>query len=147
MFESIIKFFYYKFYRNFLVSETDIAQAHVVPVMSNINVITRWRSPSSNTHTNKGEHRLTYMSPWALTHTNAYAYADVLSVTSWNVNEGIGVDCKSNLLQVCQYIGNKHVDIVCLQDIPGQMIVAGTHVTTYIEFIRLYVNFNNIFGG
>jgi exonuclease III len=78
------------------------------------------------------------MSPWAITHANAYA--DVLSVVSWNVNEGLNVDCTSNLLNVCRYIGNRNPDIVCLQDIPDQMIVAGTYVTTYIEFIRLYVN-------
>ncbi len=138
MFESIIKFFYHKFIRNFVVSDHEIAQVHVVPVMSNINVITRWHPSTTPTHTSSDRHKLAYMSPWAITHANAYA--DVLSVVSWNVNEGLGVDCTSNLLQVCRYIGNKCPDIVCLQDIPGQMIVAGTHVTTYIEFIRLYVN-------
>lgn len=138
MFESIIKFFYYKFIRNFLVSEADIAHAHVVPVLSNINVITRWRSPTTNSQTSTDTHKLAYISPWAITHANSYA--DVLSVISWNVNEGLGMDCKSNILYVCRYIGNRSPDIVCLQDIPGQIIVAGTHVTTYIEFIRLYVN-------
>jgi exonuclease III len=78
------------------------------------------------------------MSPWTITHANSFA--DVLSVVSWNVNEGLSMDCTSNLLQTCRYLGNKCPDIMCLQDIPGQMIVAGTHVTTYIEFIRLYVN-------
>ena len=138
MFESIIKFFYYKFIRNFVVSDHEIDQIHVFPVMSNINVITRWRSPNSNTMVSTESRELAYMSPWAITHANAYA--DVLSVVSWNVNEGLGVDCKSNILHVCRYIGNRSPDIVCLQDIPAQMIVAGTHVTTYIEFIRLYVN-------
>lgn len=141
MFESIIKLFYYKFIRNFVVSDREIAQTHVVPVLSNINVITRWQPPTAaaNTHAAPSNtHKLVYMSPWAITHANAYA--DVLSVISWNVNNGLGVDCTSNLLQVCRYIGIRNPDIVCLQDIPTQIIAAGTHITTYIEFIRLYVN-------
>jgi len=138
MFESILKFFYHKFVRHFLVSEHEVAQAHVVPVMSNINVITRWRAPTPSTAIPTDTIRLAYMSPWTITHANSFA--DVLSVISWNVNGGLSMDCTSNLLQTCRYLGNKCPDIMCLQDIPGQMIVAGTHVTTYIEFIRLYVN-------
>lgn len=135
MFESILKFFYHKFVRNFLVSDSDIAQSHVVTVMSNINVITRWRTPTT---TQNDAIRLAYMSPWAITHSNSFA--DVLSIVSWNANEGLNLGCTSNLLQTCRYIGNKCPDIMCLQGIPGQVIVAGTHITTYIEFIRLYVN-------
>lgn len=140
MFETILKFFYHKFVRNFLVSEHEVEHAHVIPVMTNINVITRWRATPSSTSTSSVEAttKLAYMSPWAITHTNSFA--DVLSITSLNVNDGLSLDCTSNLLQTCRYIGNRCADIVCLQDIPGQMIVAGVHVTTYIEFIRLYVN-------
>lgn len=131
MFETILKFFYHKFIRNFIANENELAHAHVVPVLTNINVITRWRAPADSI-------TLPYMSPWTITHTNAFA--DVLSIASWNANDGLGVDCTSNLLLTCWYIGNRDADIVCLQDIPGQIIIAGTYVTSYIEFVRLYVN-------
>ena len=42
-------------------------------------------------------------------------------------------------MDTCNYIGGRYPDIVCLQNIPGHMIIAGTHVTTYIDFLRLYL--------
>lgn len=134
MFESILKFFYYNIVRNYFVSEQDIEHVHNAPVLSNINVITKWRPPGRNP---QPPVRNDYASPWSITFSGAYT--DVLNVLSWNVNHGLNVDCKSNLLDTCNYIGGRYPDVVCLQNIPGQMIIAGTHVTTYIDFLRLYL--------
>jgi hypothetical protein len=69
----------------------------------------------------------------------SYNSSYALQVISWNISNGLDINCKSNLENIIKYMNGKHPDIICFQSMPSNFIVAGTSIITPLEFIRQYL--------
>jgi len=71
----------------------------------------------------------------------------MLTITSWNIQNGLGINGNISLERISETLKEKNPDIICLQEVSRFIPLAdGSNTDQYEEIKALFPNYESIFG-
>jgi len=72
----------------------------------------------------------------------------VITITSWNIQNGLGIDGQVSLERIAETIKKNKPDIICLQEVSRNMpLPDGSNTDQYEELKTLFSSYESIFGA
>ena len=72
----------------------------------------------------------------------------MLTITSWNIQNGLGIDGQVSLERIAETLKENKPDVICLQEVSRYMpLPDGSNTDQYEELKALFPNFESVFGA